>query len=122
MLTPAVVRDYRVLNHEPENPDALVQLGVTSDGEPAMINKHLVEADTRIITGFIEPHFFAGFSGGPKGIMPGVAGLETVISNHGRRNIANPNAAFGITVGNPLWEEMRDIALRAGPSFLINVR
>jgi nickel-dependent lactate racemase len=121
MLTPEVVREYRVVNHEPENPEALVQVGVTAGGAPALLNRHLVEADTRIITGFIEPHFFAGFSGGPKGIMPGVAGLETVISNHGRRNIGNPNAAFGITKGNPLWEEMRDIALRAGPSFLVNV-
>jgi len=121
MLTPEVVRDYRVLNHEPENPAALVQVGVTAGGAPALLNKHAIEADIRIVTGFIEPHFFAGFSGGPKGIMPGVAGMETVISNHGRRHIGNPNAAFGITEGNPLWEEMRDIALRAGPSFLINV-
>ena len=75
----------------------------------------------RIITGFIEPHFFAGFSGGPKGIMPGTAALQTVMSNHGARNIGDPNAAFGITDGNPLWEEMRDIALRVGPSFLLNV-
>jgi nickel-dependent lactate racemase len=121
MLTPEVVREYRVLNHEPENPAALAQVGFTAGGAPALLNRHLVEADTRIITGFIEPHFFAGFSGGPKGIMPGVAGLETVVSNHGRRNIGNPNAAFGITKGNPLWEELREIALRAGPSFLVNV-
>ena len=121
MLTPAVVRDYRVLNHEAEDPAELVQVGMTAAGAPALLNRHLVEADVRIITGFIEPHFFAGFSGGPKGIMPGVAGMKTVISNHGRANIANPNAAFGITDGNPLWEEMRDIALLAGPSFLINV-
>ena len=79
------------------------------------------EADVRIITGFIEPHFFAGFSGGPKGIMPGVAALETVMSNHGVAHIGDPRAAFGITDGNPLWEEMRDIALRIGPSFLLNV-
>jgi nickel-dependent lactate racemase len=121
MLTPAVVREYRVLNHEPENPKALANVGVTADGAPALLNRILVEADVRIVTGFIEPHFFAGFSGGPKGIMPGVAGMETIMSNHGRRNIANPNAAFGVTDGNPIWEEMRDIALRAGPSFLINV-
>jgi len=121
LLTPAVVRDYRVLNHEPENPEALVQFGVTHDGVPALINKHLVAADVRIITGFIEPHFFAGFSGGPKGIMPGVAGLETVMSNHGEKYIGHPNATFGITEGNPLWEEMRDIALRAGSGFLLNV-
>jgi nickel-dependent lactate racemase len=121
MLTPQVVANYRVLNHEPENPGALVQLGTTRDGTPALINRHLVESDVRIITGFIEPHFFAGFSGGPKGIMPGCAGLKTVMSNHGAKNIGNPRAAFGITEGNPLWEELRDIALRAGPSFLLNV-
>src|SRR6267142_5791367 len=83
MLTPAVTRNYRVLNHEPENAAALVQLGVTRTGAPALLNRQVVEADVRIVTGFIEPHFFAGFSGGPKGIMPGVAGLETVVSNHG---------------------------------------
>jgi nickel-dependent lactate racemase len=121
LLTPAVVSSYRVLNHEPENPEALVRMGSTADGTPAWINRHLVEADVRIITGFIEPHFFAGFSGGPKGIMPGVAGLETVMSNHGARNIADPASTFGITEGNPIWEEMRDIALRVGPSFLLNV-
>lgn len=121
MLTPSVVSKYRVLNHEPENPQALVRVGTTHDGAPALLNRHFVDAGVRIATGFIEPHFFAGFSGGPKGIMPGVAGLETVVSNHGAKNIAAPNAAFGITDGNPIWEEMRDIALRAGPSFLVNV-
>jgi len=121
MLTPAVVHNYRVLNHEPENPDALAQLGTTRDGTPALINRHVIEADVRIVTGFIEPHFFAGFSGGVKGIMPGVAGLETVMSNHGAKNIGDPQSTFGVTEGNPLWEELRDIALRVGPSFLLNV-
>ena len=121
LLTPEVVARHRVLNHEPENPRALVAFGTTRDGTPALLNRHVVEADVRIITGFIEPHFFAGFSGGPKGIMPGVAGLATVMSNHGTRNIADPNSTFGVTVGNPIWEEMRDIALRPGPSFLLNV-
>jgi len=121
MLTPHVVQNYRVLNHEAENREMLVELGTTRDGTPAFLNRLFVEARVKIVTGFIEPHFFAGFSGGPKGIMPGVAGLETVISNHGTRNINQPEAAFGITDGNPIWEEMRDIALRAGPSFLLNV-
>ncbi len=121
MLTPEVVANYRVLNHEPENPKALVQVGTTADGTPALLNRHIVEADLRIITGFIEPHFFAGFSGGVKGIMPGCAGLETVMSNHGAKNIGDPQATFGVTEGNPLWEELRDIALKAEPSFLLNV-
>jgi nickel-dependent lactate racemase len=121
MLTPEVVANYRCLNHEPENDSAHVQLGVTKSGAPALINRHLVEADVRIVTGFIEPHFFAGFSGGPKGIMPGVAALRTVMSNHGVHHISHPQSTFGITAGNPIWEEMRDIALRAGLSFLVNV-
>src|SRR2546430_2086050 len=121
MLTPKVTANYRVLNHEPENPDALVQFGMTRDGTPALINRHFAEADVRIATGFIEPHFFAGFSGGPKNIMPGVAGLQTVMSNHGAANIAHPQSVFGVTAGNPIWEEMREIALRVGPSFLLNV-
>ena len=121
MLTPEVVANYRVLNHEPENPEALVQVDTTADGTPALLNRHIVEADLRIITGFIEPHFFAGFSGGVKGIMPGCAGLETVMSNHGAKNIGDPQATFGVTEGNPLWEELRDIALKTGPSFLLNI-
>jgi nickel-dependent lactate racemase len=121
MLTPVVVQNYRVVNHEPENSDALVQLGTTRDGTPALINRHVVEADVRIVTGFIEPHFFAGFSGGIKGIVPGVAGLKTVMSNHGAKNIGDPRSTFGVTGGNPIWEEMSDIALRVGPSFLLNV-
>ena len=121
MLTPEVVANYRCINHLCEDHASHVQFGVTASGAPALIDRTLVEADVRIITGFIEPHFFAGFSGGPKGIMPGVAALETVMSNHGARHIGDPRATFGITEGNPLWEEMRDIALRIGPSFLVNV-
>ena len=121
MLTPEVVANYRCINHEPENDDALVQFGVTRTGVPARINRHFAEADVRIVTGFIEPHFFAGFSGGPKGIMPGVAALRTVMSNHGVENIGDRRSTFGVTEGNPIWEEMRDIALRVGPSFLVNV-
>ena len=121
MLTPEVVRDYRVYNHEPENPDALTRVGTTRGGAPALLNRKALEADLRIVTGFIEPHFFAGFSGGVKGLMPGVAGLETVMSNHGYQNLKDPNATFGVTEGNPLWEELRDIALKAGPSFVFNV-
>ena len=121
MLTPEVVANYRVLNHDCEHDADLVQFGTTRDGSPALLNRHCAHADVRIITGFIEPHFFAGFSGGPKGIAPGVAGLRTVMSNHGAKNIGDPRAAFGITDGNPLWEDLRDIALRVGPSFLLNV-
>jgi nickel-dependent lactate racemase len=121
MLTPAVVRGWRVVNHEPENPDALVAVGKLDSGRPALINRLVAEADVRILTGFIEPHFFAGFSGGPKAILPGTAGLDSVMDNHGAAPIAHRGAAFGITHGNPIWEEMARVAAAVGPSFLINV-
>jgi nickel-dependent lactate racemase len=121
MLTAEVVANWRVVNHEPENHDACVQLGTTRTGTPAWINRLAVEADVRILTGFIEPHFFAGFSGGPKALMPGVAHTETVMSNHGWDNLNDPRSTFGICEGNPLWEELLEIAQRVGPSFLLNV-
>ncbi len=121
MLTAEVARNFRVLNHDCAARDELIPLGTTRDGTPALLNRHFVDADVRIVTGFIEPHFFAGFSGGPKGIMPGIAGMQTIMSNHGSANLGDPNATFGVTRGNPVWEEMRDIALRPGPSFLLNV-
>jgi len=121
MLTPEVVANYRVVNHEPENAAVMVQYGTMRNGTPALLNRHLVEADLRLITGFIEPHFFAGFSGGVKGIIPGCAALQTVMANHRADNIGHPQATFGITRGNPLWEELREVALRIGPSFLLNV-
>jgi lactate racemase len=121
MLTPEVLANYRVVNHACEDRTGCVQRGVTRDGTPALINRLAVEADVRILTGFIEPHFFAGFSGGPKAIMPGVAWLGTVMSNHGAHNIADPQSTWGVTEGNPIWEEMRDIALRCGRNFLLNV-
>lgn len=121
MLTPEVVARHRVINHQCEQDSELVYLGDLPNGTPLWLNRHAVEADLRIVTGFIEPHFFAGFSGGPKGIMPGVAGLRTIMGNHGARNIGHPNATFGVLDGNPIWEEIRDAALRVGPSFLLNV-
>ena len=121
MLTPAVVENYRVVNHEAEKPEALVQVGHMRDGTPALVSKIAVEADVRIVTGFIEPHFFAGFSGGIKGLVPGVAGLKTVMSNHGARNIGDPKSTFGICEGNPLWEDLKQAALKCGPSFVLNV-
>ena len=121
LLTDDVVERYRVLNHHADDPSELVQVGTTRAGGPALINRRVVEADVRISTGFIEPHFFAGFSGGPKGIMPGVAGLRTVLQNHSGVNLSNPQASFGVLEGNPIWEEMRDLALLVGESFLVNV-
>lgn len=121
MLGDQIVDNYRCLQHECNDDQNLVSLGETSLGNPVRINRHYLESDVRILTGFIEPHFFAGFSGGPKAILPSLAGSESVYSNHGLDMIAHPQAAWGVTAGNPIWEEMREVALRSEPTFLVNV-
>lgn len=85
------------------------------------INRTYLEADVKVLTGFIEPHFFAGFSGGPKAVLPSLAGAESVFSNHGYTIIAHPQTTWGVSEGNPIWEEMREVALETEPDFLVNV-
>jgi len=121
MLGDQVVEQYQCLQHDCQDDHNLVALGKTTLGHPVRINRHYLEADVRILTGFIEPHFFAGFSGGPKAILPSLAGAESVFTNHGLQMIAHPEATWGITAGNPIWEEMREVALRTQPTFLLNV-
>jgi nickel-dependent lactate racemase len=121
MLGDAVVDGYRCVQHNAFDGSGLLSLGETSAGHPIRLNRVFLEADVRILTGFIEPHFFAGFSGGPKGVVPALAGAETVFTNHGRDLIGHPAATWGRTAGNPIWEEMREVAERANPSFLLNV-
>jgi nickel-dependent lactate racemase len=121
MLGSEVVEHYRCIQHDCYDDANLVSLGVTTRGNPVRINKTYLESDIRILTGFIEPHFFAGFSGGPKAVLPSLAGWESVFSNHGARMISDPNAAWGITEGNPIWEEMREVALTTNPTFSLMV-
>jgi lactate racemase len=121
LLGDGIVDNYRCLQHNTFDDSSLVSLGTTSFGHPVRLNRLLIDADIRILTGFIEPHFFAGFSGGPKAILPALAGFESVQTNHGYDMISHPKATWGVTEGNPIWEEMREMALRAGPSFLLNV-
>jgi len=121
MLGDHIVEHYRCIQHDCNDDENLVSLGKTSLGHPVRINRFYMEADVRILTGFIEPHFFAGFSGGPKAILPALAGTESVYTNHSRQMIAHPRAAWGITADNPIWEEMREVALKTEPTFLLNV-
>jgi lactate racemase len=121
MLGDDVVARYRCEQHNAFDSAGLAPLGVTSRGNPVRVNRRYLEADVKILTGFIEPHFFAGFSGGPKGVLPALAGDESVLSNHGVAMIGHPSATWGVTVGNPIWEEMREVALMTQPTFLLNV-
>ena len=121
MLGEGVTANYRCLQHNCFDEESLVGLGVTTRGHPVRLNRTYLEAEVRILTGFIEPHFFAGYSGGPKAIVPSLSGAESVYTNHGLAMIADPNATWGVTVGNPIWEEMREVALMTRPTFLLNV-
>lgn len=121
MLGDHVVKNYRCLQHDCNDDRNLLSLGVTSLGHPVRVNRPYLEADVRILTGFIEPHFFAGFSGGPKAILPSLAGAESVFTNHGLQMISHPKATWGVTEGNPIWMEMREVALLTKPTFLLNV-
>jgi nickel-dependent lactate racemase len=121
MLGAAVFENYRCLQHDAYADADLTTLGQTRFGHPVRVNRHFLEADVRLLTGFIEPHFFAGFSGGPKGVLPALAGAESVLTNHGQAMIAHPQATWGVTEGNPIWEEMLEAALAARPTFLLNV-
>ncbi len=121
MLGPRIARGYRVVNHDARDHRTLAHAGTTARGVPILLNRRYLEASVTILTGFVEPHFFAGYSGGPKLVMPGLAGLETVLHNHGPRLIAHPHASFGVLEGNPIHEEQRAIALATPPTFSVNV-
>jgi nickel-dependent lactate racemase len=121
MLGGDIARTYRIEQNNCFDPSTQVYLGVSSKGHPIWINRAYLEADVKILTGFIEPHFFAGFSGGGKAVMPGMAGQKTVLGNHDAAMIGHPKATWGITYGNPIWEEAREVALKTHPTFLVNV-
>ncbi|NLT72774.1 MAG: nickel-dependent lactate racemase [Chloroflexi bacterium] len=121
MLGRDVVERYRIVNHDAWDTENLVDLGRTPQGHRVLVNRLFYEADYRILTGFIEPHIFAGFSGGPKAVLPGVAGIESIMDNHGYAMLGDPRATWGVVEGNPVWEEMRAFARIVRPSFSVNV-
>jgi nickel-dependent lactate racemase len=121
MLGADVVDSYRILQHDAWDEPALVAVCTNHAGRPILVNRAYVEASVRILTGFIEPHFFAGFSGGPKAVLPAIAGIEAIMDNHGAAMIAEPLATWAETHGNPLWEEMLGCAQATNPHFLLNV-
>jgi nickel-dependent lactate racemase len=121
MLGSELVRRCRVVNHDARNPSSLRYVGKTSTGVAVYLNHEWLDADVRITTGFVEPHFFAGFSGGPKMVAPGLAGLETVMTLHDAHRIGHPKATWGITEGNPIHDDVREIARMVPVAFAVDV-
>jgi nickel-dependent lactate racemase len=121
MLGREILGRYNVINHDSRNPSTLARVGTTSTGVQVYLNRRFLEADVRITTGFVEPHFFAGFSGGPKMVAPGLAGIDTVMTLHDARHIGHPSATWGITEGNPVHDDVREIARMVTVHFAIDV-
>lgn len=123
LLGPQIARRYRTLAHDARDPDQQIFLQ-RYPGEPRggiYLNAAFMQASVRIVTGFVEPHLFAGYSGGGKGVFPGVASAHNIMRNHGVANLANENATYCVTEGNPIFEDVRRIALSAGVDLLCNV-
>jgi len=115
-----IYNNEKIVIHDCDSPDT-VSLGKMPSGGEIIVNRLAVECDLLVSEGFIEPHFFAGFSGGRKSVMPGIASRETVLYNHNAEFIANPNARTGMLTNNPIHEDMLFAARKANLAFICNV-
>ena len=116
-----IVENENIYIHDCDEREKLVNIGVLPSGGQCEINKIAVEADLLVAEGFIEPHFFAGFSGGRKSVLPGVAGRATVLANHCSEFIAHERARTGILEDNPIHNDMVWAAKKAKLAFIVNV-
>jgi nickel-dependent lactate racemase len=120
LLGKEIAERYRVRNHHCQDMENLVDLGTTSQGVPVIINRLFCEADLKILTGSIHPHQGAGFSGGRKSILPGLASLETLKFHHSYR-FRSPDPAMGWIDGNPFHLAALEAARMANPDFILNL-
>ncbi|MFX1364501.1 MAG: nickel-dependent lactate racemase [Promethearchaeota archaeon] len=121
ILGPNLINKINVIDHVAVDDNSLINLGSTKDNHPLLINKLYYEADLKILTGYVEPHFFFGFSGGRKSIVPGIAGADIIQYSHSAKNIASPFARFGIYKENPLHKNSIKLSEKVGVDFIVNV-
>ncbi|HZE99021.1 MAG TPA: nickel-dependent lactate racemase [Planctomycetota bacterium] len=121
MVGAEVVKKYRIVNHTAHDEKTLAPAGKTIEGRPVSMTKEYVEADKRIVLGFIEPHFMAGFSGGYKGIFPAIADIDAITHYHRAAVIADPKSTWGVLEGNPTQEQVRRNGALVPLHFCINV-
>ncbi|MHA1370052.1 MAG: nickel-dependent lactate racemase [Promethearchaeota archaeon] len=121
MLGDEIVRDYTIICHDATDKEVLDYIGTSSSGSGIWINRNFISAHLRILTGYVDPHFFAGFAGGRKSVVPGIAGSETILANHSARNINDENARFLKLEKNPIHEDALEIARMVGVDFIVNV-
>ncbi|HBF35871.1 MAG TPA: nickel-dependent lactate racemase [Firmicutes bacterium] len=127
LLGPDLAKRFSVIDHDCRDTANLTYLGTTSYGTPVTVNKAALTCDHIIITGAIVYHLLAGWSGGKKSLLPGIASYETIMANHAmslnpkRGGGSNPAVGSGKVIGNPVHEDMLETAAMVKPSFLFNV-
>lgn len=121
MLGQEILENFKILMHDGRDLSAHKFLGKTKIGTPVYIDGRYCEADLKILTGLIEPHFMAGYSGGRKSVCPGLASIETVAVQHGPKFLESPSVDSGIMTGNPFHEEAFAVAKQVGADFIVNV-
>lgn len=121
MVGADVLARYQVVNHDAHDHSGLAPAGYTRDGKPVLMNRQYVEADRRIVLGFIEPHFMAGFSGGYKGVFPAIADIDAIMHYHRADAIGHPRSTWGVLDGNPTQEQIRYNGALLPVDFLVNV-
>lgn len=121
MLGEDIVDTVKIVHNHCNEKESLTKVGHSQYGCDVYLNKDYVESDFKIVTGFIEPHFFAGFSGGPKGIMPGIAGIETIQTFHNAQMIGDPRSTWGNLDDNPVQNMAREVNKMCKPHFMLNV-
>ncbi len=119
LVGPEIVAGYTIYDHSAEDDDHVAVGSV--DGVTVRIDRRYVDADVRIVTGFVEPHFFAGFSGGPKAVCPGLADLDTITAAHSPDRIADPRATWLVRVGNPVHDFVRSATALVPPTLAVDV-
>jgi lactate racemase len=120
MLGREVVDRFRIIQNSSEDRGTQDYFGLSTAGAPVWLNAEAAACGLLVLTGFVEPHIFAGFSGGGKAVMPGMAGMDTIMANHSFRNLEHPDAAWGVTEDNPVYNEILEIASLLN-TFLLNV-
>ena len=121
MVGANIMKNYKIVNHNSHDAATLKSAGKASDGHEVFYNKDYVEADKRIVMGFIEPHFMAGFSGGYKGIFPAVADIDSIMHYHRAEIIGHPRSTWGVIEGNPTQEIVRRYGSVLPVDFCLNV-
>ena len=121
MVGPDIASKYRIVNHDSHDKGTMALAGQTRDGRPVYMAADYVNADRRIVLGFIEPHFMAGFSGGYKGVFPAVADIDAIMHYHRADAIGHPRSTWGILDGNPTQEQIRFGGSLLAVDFLVNV-